>query len=47
MENSKNTGLSWGVLIFWERERSRDEVGMVGPAEVSQVPLCPIFDIKI
>jgi hypothetical protein len=25
MESSKNTGLSWGVEIFWEREGSEDE----------------------
>jgi hypothetical protein len=69
MESRKNMGLSWGVEIFRERERSEDEEiserprapphhamarpglgraplwwgGMVGPPEVSQVPLCPIF----
>jgi hypothetical protein len=31
MKSSKNTGLSWGVEIFWERERSEDE-------EVSEWP---------
>jgi hypothetical protein len=25
MESNKNTGLSWGVVIFWERERGGDE----------------------
>jgi hypothetical protein len=25
MESSKNTSLSWGVVIFRERERARDE----------------------
>jgi hypothetical protein len=25
MESSKNMGLSWGVVIFWERERDGDE----------------------
>jgi hypothetical protein len=69
-KNSKNTGLSYGVKIFRERENEVEggEVsggpagphhatarghatmwcgGMVVPPEVSQVPLCPIFDIKI
>jgi hypothetical protein len=71
-KNSKNTGLSYEVKIFREREwsggwrgkwRARGALhhatarpdpghatmwcgGMVGLPEVSQVPLCPIFDRK-
>jgi hypothetical protein len=25
MEDSKNMSLSWGVVIFWERERAGEE----------------------
>jgi hypothetical protein len=35
MESSKNTGLSWGVQIFRERERSGDE-------EISERPGGPL-----
>jgi hypothetical protein len=34
MKSSKNMGLSWGVQIFWERERSGDE-------EISERPGAP------
>jgi hypothetical protein len=35
MENNKNTGLSWGVEIFREREGSEDE-------EISEWPGPPL-----
>jgi hypothetical protein len=33
MESSKNTGLSWGVMIFWERERAGEEEISERPGE--------------
>jgi hypothetical protein len=35
MESSKNTSLSWGVVIFQERERAGDE-------EISERPRGPL-----